>query len=161
MERLTQLRKLMGENLPLKSTRRRGSNGVSYTDRELSCARFVARLVLTAGSVEISEPIKEEELESDSDKALIFDIFQQLIEQKFTDLTQAIRRTYKAFEDVVLTVDDSYEDFPVTDQNGRRLNRNQSSLTVMLRQAIRDLVPKEVVDQMFKLYQSNKKNPSR
>lgn len=161
MNRLTQLRDLIGKELPLKGTSRKGGNGVSYTDREIACARFVVRIVFTAGSVEMTEPVKEEELDNDNDKALIFDLFQQLSEQQFTDLTQAIRRTYKAFEDVMLANDESYKDFPLTDQNGRRLNRSQSSITVMFRKAMRGLVPKQVIDQMFKLYQHPKKNLSQ
>lgn len=160
MDRLKQLSSLLDSKLPMKSNRRRGGNGVSYTERELKCARFVARLVLTVADFEVSEPINDEEVENDRDFRLIYDIFVILSEDGFTDAVSAIRRTYKAFEDRILQKDNTINDFPLVDNFGERVNRSQSSLTVMFRTALRNLVSKEVLDQMFKLYQPSKNKAS-
>lgn len=162
MSRLDELADLFGgAKLPMKSNRRRGGNGVSYTDRELRCARFAARLVFTVANIEISEPISDKEIEDNEDFQILYDIFVAMSDSGFSDAASAIRRTYKAFEEMMLDDDTTMNDFPLMDGYGSRKGRSQSSLTVMFRTALSNLVSREVLDQLFKLYQPSKNKASQ
>lgn len=146
----------LGNNIPLRSTRHTGGSGVSYTDRELKCARFITKLALIAAKREVTEGISDDEIESDSDKVLLYEIFKELSETSFPDLRRFIKRGYRVFEDMMLSDDTTLSDFPSCDVFGKRINRNPSSLTVLFRAAIKGLVEKKVIDQMFKVH--TKKN---
>lgn len=160
MSRTSELATLLGnKQLPMISNRRRGGNGVSYTERELKCAVFATRIVCTAAQSDLMEKVTDQEIDADEDLELMYDLFVVLSEEGFKDIKSAIRRLYKVFEDQMLQDDDTLDDFPVQDGHGYRQNRSQSSITVMFRAALREYVSEEVLDQLFKLY-SSKKNKS-
>ena len=143
----------LGKNIPLKSSRHTGGSGVSYTDRELKCARFITKLAFVAAKQDVNEGISDEEIESDPDKMLMYEVFKELCEVSFPDLKRFIRKAYRTFEDIMLVDDETIRDFPTCDVYGKRINRNPSSLTVLFRAAIKGLLEKEVIDQVFKIHQ--------
>lgn len=157
MRNIEQLKAVFKKQLPIKSNRRHGGNGISYTERELNCVRFLARLIFTVNDIECTEPVSNEELEEIPDKNLLYRLFFELKNQRdFTDVPSAIRHTYKVFEIMMLEDEETLDDFPLVDGHGRRIPRNQSSHTVMFRTAIRGLVSSEILDIMFNI--SHKKN---
>lgn len=159
MSTLQRLQKMMGgKKLPMISDRRRGGNGIPYTEREIRCASFIGRLVLNLAGTEVVNPVTDKELNSNADFIMISRILQLLVEDNgVLDAAQAIRTVYRDFESRMLRDDDSYEDFPIVDEFGTRQPRKQSSHTVLFRTALRKQVSKEVLDRMFKLYPAGKK----
>lgn len=140
--------------IPLTGGKRRGPNGVQYTDRELAVARYIARVLFTAANFSISEPVLEKE---EGDKQMIYEIIERMSPEEIPNITTGMYRAYRVFEDIMLSNDESYLDFPMMEASGRRINRNRSSLTVMFRKAIKGLVSQEIIEEMFKLYQSKEK----
>lgn len=141
--------------IPLVGGKRRGPNGVQYTDRELAVAKYIARVLFSAAGFPISEPIVEKEI--GGDKQMIYELIEQMKPEEVPNVAIGMYRAYRLFEDVMLSNDETFQDFPMMEASGRRINRTRSSLTVMFRKAIKDLVPSEVVDTMFKLYQNKTK----
>jgi hypothetical protein len=142
--------------LPLVGGKRRGPHGIQYTDRELAVAKYIARVLFTAANFSISEPVSEKEQEGD--KQIIYEIIEQMSPEEIPNITTGMYRAYRLFEDIMLSNDDTYLDFPMMEASGRRTNRNRSSLTVMFRKAIKGLVSQETIETMFKLYQGKVKS---
>lgn len=142
--------------IPLVGGKRRGPNGVQYTDRELAVARYIARVLFTAAGFPTSEPIVEKEMEGD--KQIIYELIEQMSPGEIPNVAIGMYRAYRIFEDIMLSNDETYLDFPMMEASGRRINRTRSSLTVMFRKAIKGLVSQEIIETMFKLYQSKEKN---
>ena len=77
--------------------------------------------------------------------------------EEVPNVATGMYRAYRLFEDVMLSNDETFLDFPMIEASGRRINRTRSSLTVMFRKAIKGLVSQETIETMFKLYQSKVK----
>ena len=141
--------------IPLVGGKRRGPNGVQYTDRELAVAKYIARVLFSAASFPISEPVVEKEM--GGDKQLVYELIEQMSPEEVPNVAIGMYRAYRLFEDVMLSNDETFLDFPMIEASGRRINRTRSSLTVMFRKAIKGLVSQETIETMFKLYQSKVK----
>lgn len=159
MDRLQSIATMLGNQaIPLKSGKRIGPNGISYTDKEIEAARTLARLAFQVFTIPCTEFISMEEIEKSSYKKMVLDVFETLVTQhQFVDVAQCLRHSYRTFEQMMLSSEKTKEDFPMINNREERIPRSQSSLNVMFRKAIRGLVDKEVVDTMFKMYQNKEK----
>ena len=124
-------------------------SGTSYTDRELYVARFIARLAFVGASMEHTEPLVDEEMQKGAD---IVDTFKttSAMSNGFKDVAHAIRATYRMYEELQHAVDETRIDWPKCDSVGARKPRDESSVRVLFRKAIKGLVPNEIRDQVFK-----------
>ena len=140
-----------GKTITLSGRGRTPAGGTAYTEAEIKAARTIARLVLTLMNTTCSEPFTEADIVNNQPLLETFQLANQQSNQ-FNDVAHAIRATYRLYEGYMLADDSTLQDFPKVDGQGQRAKRDQSSVNVLFRKAIKGLVTDEIRDQIFKLH---------
>src|SRR5271166_3292525 len=130
----------LGRDIKLTGNGRTPANGTTYTAKEVEIASFICRLALTVMTGQCKTSVSIEELEQHK---VIVELFQAQA-ANFQTVAQGIRLTYRQYEAFMLAEDSTLADFPKVDDHGDRVGRDQSSLTVLFRKSIKDLVEDKV-----------------
>lgn len=130
--------------ISLISQGKNGAHGKQYSKREIEIAEKICKLVLTLSNVDFEQKLSQDMISNDPLYVELVGLLEIAAESPQKKEIQLIRNVYRLYEQVQLCTEKTIKDFPKVDDFGNRKPRNISSINVLLRKVLKQIVPDRV-----------------